>query len=460
MRRTLRWILSLAVPLSLVGCVDSVDGPLADECGGDALQIRGVDFCVLAGPVIVEEGFRCPQSMPHSRDVAGMRVCSESAIGDDVAEQVADWFEDELGLEATPREPELAVRSTPSLDVAFEHHLATPGDARTQLPMPAPVVDVEPSELRFGQVEPGAERHLPVSVTNNGTAKLIVLDVRTDLAPFVELDVAVPLPVFLAPGDSLHFGATFSSLHPDAEVGTVSIATNDEERPLTRIPVSANDGACVVTDTDWIEMDDALIGHPRDGAVTVENCSPAGSGRDLLIDGASWEGGTGSVELVELAADLSLSPLLIPPGGSHTFVVRAPGRSVGSFDDVLRLQSGGDTKDAVEVRVTGEVLASPDRSIPLFVSVRTRGDVEIEFGGDDLRNADGGAGWQTALAFADQARVELELTAESGTASVLVWTRGQLVFEMDGVHLPEGSTTWSVGELEAGNFRIIDEIGP
>ena len=72
-------LLMLAVAVALAaGCSKDADGG-DDACGfdGEEVGLDGEVYCVYRQSVVVENGFECPQNLPHLTEAGGIGVCSD-----------------------------------------------------------------------------------------------------------------------------------------------------------------------------------------------------------------------------------------------------------------------------------------------------------------------------------------------------------------------------------------------
>lgn len=101
--------------------------------------------------------------------------------------------------------------------------------------MLAPEIDVFPTSLDYGQIETGTTRDLTVTITNVGTADLIVSDLMTTNPVFTILSPAVPLPI--APGSSEVVTIRFSPLVDGIAAGQLNIFSNDADESVVSVPL-------------------------------------------------------------------------------------------------------------------------------------------------------------------------------------------------------------------------------
>ncbi len=119
------------------------------------------------------------------------------------------------------------------------------GGAQPALPC---VVQVTPSRIDFGTVQPGRGAVLGFKVVNVGSDVCAIKDlaVSDDAGGLFSL-VGTPAPgVELAPGDSFVREVSFAGAPSGQHQGTVAFALTDPAQPLRQIPLSANvQGSCV-----------------------------------------------------------------------------------------------------------------------------------------------------------------------------------------------------------------------
>lgn len=99
----------------------------------------------------------------------------------------------------------------------------------TGVQLVAPLVEVEPSALNFGEVNAGLTRFLSVTVRNKGNAALQLNRLTID-DPAFALAVA-GLPITIAPGGQQVLSLRFAPVRTGPHTASLAIETNDPARP-------------------------------------------------------------------------------------------------------------------------------------------------------------------------------------------------------------------------------------
>jgi hypothetical protein len=98
----------------------------------------------------------------------------------------------------------------------------------------APVINVSPVSLTFGTVTIGQPKDLALTLSNKGTAPLVVGSITSDNTQFA----AVTAAPTVAPGASATVTVRFTPNVAAAQSGALTIASNDPVAPSTKIPLT------------------------------------------------------------------------------------------------------------------------------------------------------------------------------------------------------------------------------
>ncbi len=148
------------------------------------------------------------------------------------------------------------------LVAAFSVAAASTGCGDKLLGISATIL-VTPSELAFGPVTIGSPQQIRVSVSNTGSAPLIVGSITVSENPNSDLSVSDLLTTdcndqprsggtTLSPGECARFNVTWSPTAAETAAGAVAVASNDLQNPIVTLPVTGNAASpilqvCVLT---------------------------------------------------------------------------------------------------------------------------------------------------------------------------------------------------------------------
>jgi hypothetical protein len=138
----------------------------------------------------------------------------------------------------------------------------------------APVIDVSPASLDYGTVNIGQNKDLNVSVTNRGTASLVVSSITSDNLQFSPVFNVLTLPV----GSSAILTVRFAPSGSGPQIGNLRLASNDPRTPSLLLPAKGTGAA--VTGEITLKVDGGTfnggLGFPdgADPAVFVNRLTP------------------------------------------------------------------------------------------------------------------------------------------------------------------------------------------
>jgi hypothetical protein len=243
----------------------------------------------------------------------------------------------------------------------------------TTIPTPNPVFNVSPASHNFGLVNLGQTVTQTFTITNTGTANLIINSIvrgGTDQALFTL--TAAGLPWTIAPGSNQAFTVAFRPMTPGLKTAEFTINHNAEgssfivnvsgtgptpsQEPMINImPMSHNFG----------NVDIGSSSSPQ--VFMVSNIGTA----DLVVSSIGWvstmgcsvqcivysvRNGDGDSDATELGDDFVLTatglPWIIAPGGNQTFTVVFSPTSEGSKSGMLRVMHNA-AGSQMDVNVSG-----------------------------------------------------------------------------------------------------------
>ena len=213
-------------------------------------------------------------------------------------------------------------------------------------------------QVPFGDVTELSSSEAIVTVTNDGTAYLVVGNIDTPVPPFSIVNDNCSAQT-IAPGESRTFTVRFEPTATGEFEDSFDIPSNDpDENPVT-VAVNGTGTAAPVPDitvTDSVDPADDLDisfgdiyvtpGSSSDATVTVTNDGTA----DLIIDTVATAN--------PLAPPFSIvndncSAQTIAPGESRTFTVRFEPTATGEFEDSFDIPSNDPDENPVIVSVGG-----------------------------------------------------------------------------------------------------------
>jgi hypothetical protein len=104
----------------------------------------------------------------------------------------------------------------------------------------APMLEVTPPSLAFGDVSQGGSRLLMATLRNTGSAALSVTAISLNPGTSAEFSLAGPSTANLAPGLSQSVGVTYSPANVGPDMGGLRIQSDDPTRPDLVVPLSGN----------------------------------------------------------------------------------------------------------------------------------------------------------------------------------------------------------------------------
>ena len=174
---------------------------------------------------------------------------------------------------------------------------------------PAPIFGIAPpAPLNFGNVAVGLNAQLPVTVTNTGTANLVISGLTSSNPQFTFTPAA---PVTIIPGGNQIFNVTFTPTSAGLKTGNLTFTHNAVGSPS----VYAVQGT-------GVEIIDPNT--PPGGIVLVNVSSGSTVDTDVIVtnNGTVPLAVTGSITELPNWDILAPATFTIPAGGTHTFTIR------------------------------------------------------------------------------------------------------------------------------------------
>jgi subtilisin len=132
---------------------------------------------------------------------------------------------------------------------------------------PNPVIDVQPASLSFGSVNVGGTADQTLTVRNTGTAPLNVTNLTSSNARF---SVTTATSFTVAPGGQQQVTVRFSPNAGGTQTGTLTIASNDPNRPTVSVSLSGEGApACPTITLSPAALPSGTIGAAYNQTITA-----------------------------------------------------------------------------------------------------------------------------------------------------------------------------------------------
>ncbi len=247
----------------------------------------------------------------------------------------------------------------------------------------APATDLS---VPFGSVNTGSSANQTVTVTNTGTASLLVgaVGVANPLAAPFSLTNDTCSNQTIAPSASCTITVAFAPTATGAAADSFTIPSNDPAKASVTVNVSgtgSSTAAPAATVTDSVAPTTDLqipFGSVIAGATASQTVTVTNTGTAVLLVGA-----VGSSNAI--AAPFSLmndmcSNQTIAPSASCTITVRFAPTSTGTVSDSFSIPTNDPAKATVTMNVSGIGGAVPAPAITISDSVAPTGDLLVPFG--------------------------------------------------------------------------------
>ena len=223
---------------------------------------------------------------------------------------------------------------------------------------PSPgALSANPASLGFGNVQAGKSSALSDTLTNTGGSPVTITQASVSNASFTITGLG--LPTTLNPGQSVTFTATFSPSAAGSASGTISIASDASNSPLS-ISLSGMEAA-----QGQLSVSPATLnfGNVVVGAKSSLNGS-------LTVSGASVTVSSGSSNSSEFALSGISLPVTIQAGQSAPFTVTFTPNASGTANASLSFTSNASSSPTPEA-LTGTGTAAPQHSVGLSWNAST-----------------------------------------------------------------------------------------
>ncbi|MEP7339380.1 MAG: choice-of-anchor D domain-containing protein, partial [Acidobacteriota bacterium] len=233
-----------------------------------------------------------------------------------------------------------------------------PGRARVDVALAgtglAPLLEVTPQSLNFGNVATGESLIMKLTVRNTGNAPLAITSITSSDPQFSAslLTGAFTLPA----GGSIIVNVRFAPASAGAKTGTLSINSNDPNRPRLDVPMTGT-GLAPAIDVSpaGLGFGQVRLAQTKDLVVTIRNTGSATLKVSSIISSNLQFSVTQLIERPSNA--LRNLPLSIAPNSSVEVTVRFRpsffASSVGALAGTLSINSNDPNRPRVDVALTG-----------------------------------------------------------------------------------------------------------
>ena len=229
------------------------------------------------------------------------------------------------------------------------------------VPVPAPKAVANPTSLSFGSVNVGSSVTQTASVTNSGTANLVISTITSTSNAFSVSGIS--LPATLTPNQSAAFSVVFAPVTAGILSGALSVNSNDAASP-TEIALSGTGVALtrhLEVNPSSLTFTNITVGENSSQPFTITN-----TGNGTATISAITASGTGYT-----VSGFSL-PLTLPAGQSANVNVVFEPPASGTYTGSVSITSDADNSPVVAL--TGTALQPPDHLADLTWTQST-GDV-------------------------------------------------------------------------------------
>jgi PGF-pre-PGF domain-containing protein len=258
------------------------------------------------------------------------------------------------------------------------HTAAASGDASqlstdvgTVTVIEPPEIEVNRTDIAYGNVSVGASRTVGVNVTNLGTADLNLtsLEVVGPNASQFAIDTGAST---LGAGESTTIRVTFTPNATGLQSAELRIESNDEDEPILAIPLSGTGRIAPVVDVDPANLTfgQVTVGSTETASVTVSNVGTAPLSVDNLILAGSDPG--------QFAIDSSSVPTTLAPGENTTIEMAFEPTSGGAKTARLDIETNDTDAPTTPVSLSGSgVVEEEPTEVVIVESSSTRVRVRI-----------------------------------------------------------------------------------
>ncbi len=205
-----------------------------------------------------------------------------------------------------------------------------------------------PESVDFGSGAVGDRLEATFSLQNDGRTRLHVDSIAAE-GPFAVVAPEIGgEPLMLRPDESVEVVLEVWLQDPGPIEGQVVILSDDPEQPEAAVHLAAlGHGPCASVEPYWLWFGEVPRGGSRVQVVVLENCSAYA---DLEVQLSPPVDG----EFQARIADASGTTATLSPGGRALVLVEFSTDTIGTFDDVLIIETDDPDRAIVEVSLAAE----------------------------------------------------------------------------------------------------------
>jgi len=216
-----------------------------------------------------------------------------------------------------------------------------------------PTAEVTPASLDFGSLTVGQTSDRSLTVRNIGGAILSISSFNATNPQFALTSPALPATVAPQGQQSLSF--RFTPASAGAHAGTVTLTTNDSNRPTVNIPVqgtaAAPGTAPVLSVAPTVDFGNLGVGQSADRTLAVRNSGTATLSVNSLTAGAPFS-------VVSPSGTFTVAP-----SGEQTVTLRFAPAAAGAQSGSLTIASNDPTRPSVAVTLIGTGQTGPTPTV-------------------------------------------------------------------------------------------------
>jgi hypothetical protein len=280
--------------------------------------------------------------------------------------------------------------------------------------LPAPDIELVPTQLLFGQVEIGQSVTMDAEIWSLGDATLELGTLLLDAGPEFTLDVDASGAVLLT-GEYTTVTVTYTPTDTSPDNGQIEIPSNDPDENPAYLTLAGQHEPIPDIDVTPLTIDFGLVdvGVPTTDTVTVAN---VGTG-DLVVDLPILTGST------DFSMDAAQFPTVIAAGSFELIMVTYTPTDFSADTGEITITSDDPDEPTVPVELLGEPMPAPD--IDLDPTSLTYGQVAV------------GSSLTLSSTISNVGTADLEL----GTLSVVGTTEFTITVDPSGGTLAPGNAT-------------------
>ncbi|WP_230469988.1 choice-of-anchor D domain-containing protein [Lujinxingia vulgaris] len=370
-------LLSLLLSFALFACNDDGDGGgqiSSTDAATLTVNPTSLNFEQVAIGDSIAELITIENTGAATLTVDNFRILGETSSAFSVADDSPSSLElapGELAEVYVEYAPSAVVASSGVLNMSTNDPDRESFDVALNADAPSPQI-FTPEIVTFARTPEGSEDWRITEIANIGYAPLEIDSIELDGHPDFSITFPQPTgeeeegqfpdrandttvaPDVILPGESAMVRVIFLPTSSEFRTAEITIESNDESSPRTKVLISANsDAPCMEVD-DEINFGQASIDNIARRTVTVSNCSAIA---ELLITGIEFEDDAGVFDVVESSLPGNLVDgefARIGPRESANFVLTyAPLEEVLN-EGVLKITSNDAARQSTYVDVVGQ----------------------------------------------------------------------------------------------------------